>query len=533
MKETTVLLAISLCMIKTKKQPKGYPLDILWNFVKHDYPDVYQYIQSKYKSMLKFLKPYSTIFDIKESDGCVSLDVKKIQDLVDVIHEINEWIISTPFVKETKYVTYVNASRIWDQLDQETYAYIKKHYSKILTFFQSLPGEYETVVTKDTVLVRKILTLESKNPPIFKAKDFIEEIREIDSNMQIHDVTNKNCIVEVKEEGLEKLIEIIPKKWRDQLEIHILKNLCEIEFQVARTPHLYYFKERGFKPLKDECTQDDLQQMTKDRIFVQKNRSFIEETLHRISITKGLKEPDLTAVTLRIGRPIYGISEIFKDIVLEDKSILFLGPPGLGKTSMIRDLARFSSKYKKTIVIDSSCEISGYSAHPVIGDAYIIYVPEKSKKEEAMIHAIENRTPEVMIVDEISNIQEFAATQTAATRGVILYATAHGTLKDIKISTIVLKCLGGVTAVTLGDDHMNENNGEKTKLESKGPPLFDVIVEFSKEDKFTWYVYRDVPNLLKCLFKKQPVEREVRRYDEESKSWSEELEQVILEDNRK
>src|SRR4051812_12165464 len=117
-----------------------------------------------------------------------------------------------------------------------------------------------------------------------------------------------------------------------------------------------------------------------------------------------------------------------------------------------------------------------------------MYVPPDRKKEDVMIQAIENRTPDALIVDEILNLQEYAATQTASTRGVKLYATAHGTLKDIKKSTVVLKCLGGVVAVTLGDEAARENNGEKTKLESRSPSLFDVVVEFDRKDRYKWYL---------------------------------------------
>jgi stage III sporulation protein SpoIIIAA len=270
-----------------------------------------------------------------------------------------------------------------------------------------------------------------------------------------------------------------------------------------------------------------------DRKLLLKNRSFIEGTLHRLSVTFGI-ENELTAVTLRIGRPIVGISEIFSDLIEMEKSILFLGPPGLGKTSMIRDLARkISSMNRKTIIIDSSCEITGYKAnHEITGDAYVMYVPLDRKKEDIMIQAVENRTPDVLIVDEISTLQEYAATQTASTRGVKLYATAHGTLKDIKKSTVVLKCLGGVVSVTLGDEAARENNGEKTKLESRTPPLFDVVVEFDRKDRYKWYIYEDITSLAKCLFKNQKIKREVRIYNESSESWSQFLETVDLEQDQ-
>jgi hypothetical protein len=296
-------------------------------------------------------------------------------------------------------------------------------------------------------------------------------------------------------------------------------------------PHLYYFKIDRFISLEGNSTIGDLLAITKDRKILPGNRSFIEGTLHRISITRGLDD-DITATTLRIGRPIVGLSEIFTDLIAEKKSILFMGPPGLGKTSMIRDLARnVSGMDRKTIIIDSSCEITGYkSTHPVIGNAYVMYVPLNCKKEEIMIQAIQNRTPQVLIVDEIGNLQEYGAVQSASTRGVTLYATAHGSLKDVGKSTIVMKLLGGVTSVTLGDEMMGQNDGEKTKLESKGPPLFDILVEFDKDDKYKWYIYDDIPNLAKNLFKKKTIKREVRIYDEKNQSWSQWIEKVDVKD---
>jgi hypothetical protein len=159
-----------------------------------------------------------------------------------------------------------------------------------------------------------------------------------------------------------------------------------------------------------------------------------------------------------------------------------------------------------------------------------MFVPNGMKKEEIMIQAIENRTPDVLIIDEISNKQEFEAIQTASTRGVILYATAHGTLKDVKKSTIVLKLLGGSTAVTLGDQRMDFNGGEKTKLESKGPPLFDIVVEFSKKENLTWYIYRDIPMFVKSLFQNYRIEREVRTFDVVNQTWSDRIETVELQE---
>jgi stage III sporulation protein SpoIIIAA len=133
-------------------------------------------------------------------------------------------------------------------------------------------------------------------------------------------------------------------------------------------PNYITSKKKGCIPLLEKSTQSDLQEILKNQTFLTKNRSFIDETLHRVSCARGLKEGDFTAVTIRIGRPIIGISEIFNDLLEQSNSILFIGPPGIGKTSMIRDLARnISGKQQKTIVIDSSCEISGYSSHPASG----------------------------------------------------------------------------------------------------------------------------------------------------------------------
>jgi stage III sporulation protein SpoIIIAA len=355
-------------------------------------------------------------------------------------------------------------------------------------------------------------------------------IREVPS----HSIS-KVVKIKVLDHNFDEALKLIPKKWMDQLssKSYSLPSLCEIEFELGRPPCLYFFKEKIPKNLLKNVEQDDLIHMTKDRKLLLKNRSFIEGTLHRLSVTFGI-ENELTAVTLRIGRPIVGISEIFSDLIEMEKSILFLGPPGLGKTSMIRDLARkISSMNRKTIIIDSSCEITGYKAnHEITGDAYVMYVPLDRKKEDIMIQAVENRTPDVLIVDEISTLQEYAATQTASTRGVKLYATAHGTLKDIKKSTVVLKCLGGVVSVTLGDEAARENNGEKTKLESRTPPLFDVVVEFDRKDRYKWYIYEDITSLAKCLFKNQKIKREVRIYNESSESWSQFLETVDLEQDQ-
>jgi len=164
------------------------------------------------------------------------------------------------------------------------------------------------------------------------------------------------------------------------------------------------------------------------------------------------------------------------------ESVLFLGKPGVGKTTVIREIARVLSDdlQKRVVIIDTSNEIGGDGdiPHPAIGSARRMQVPNPSEQHKVMIEAVENHTPEIIMVDEIGTEMEALACRTIAERGVQLIGTAHGRLLENLIKNPTLSDLvGGVTTVTLGDDEARSRGCQKTISERAAPATFPIVVE--------------------------------------------------------
>ena len=232
----------------------------------------------------------------------------------------------------------------------------------------------------------------------------------------------------------------------------------------------------------DEVTYEDLRHVI-DRVgnFGEDNRAGVERTLHRISAIRN-RRGDVVGLTLRFGRAVYGTIRIIEDLIFSGKSVLLLGKPGVGKTTMLREVARVlaDDAGKRVIVVDTSNEIAGDGdiPHPGIGRARRMQVPKPALQHDVMIEAVENHMPEVIIIDEIGTELEANASRTIAERGVQLVATAHGnTLENLVMNPTLSDLVGGVQSVTLGDIEARRRRTQKTVLERRAPPTFDVLVE--------------------------------------------------------
>lgn len=340
-------------------------------------------------------------------------------------------------------------------------------------------------------------------------------------------------------DNLEQLIDVLPPRLRACLEREVpLDDLLEIVLDLGR-PAETRFPGRVVELMPsrdtnqeltvgipsalpaaasgeasaDEVTQEDIDHVTsRIGVFGLDNRAGIERTLHRISAIRN-RGDRIVGLTLRIGRAVYGTIDIIRDITEQGKSILMLGRPGVGKTTKLREVARIlSDEFKKRVVIvDTSNEIAGDGdiPHPAIGRSRRMQVRKPEEQHGVMIEAVENHMPQVIVIDEIGTEQEAFAARTIAERGVQLIGTAHGnSLENLLLNPTLSDLVGGIQSVTLGDEEARKRGTQKTVLERKAPPTFDVIIEIIEVDKLA--IHHDVAKVVDKLLRGQQPRPEIR-----------------------
>ncbi len=316
-----------------------------------------------------------------------------------------------------------------------------------------------------------------------------------------------------KEFEKEAFLGILTPDIREKLsEIGNFDSLIEVVLDLGRPPEARFTDRNVF--LRDEpITKEEIEfVISRVGTFDRDNRAGIERTLHRISAIRN-RRGEIIGLTCRVGRAIYGTIEPIKDIIESDKSILLLGKPGVGKTTLLREAARVLSveKNQRVIIVDTSNEIAGDGdiPHPGIGKARRMQVPFDKAQEDVMIEAVENHFPEVIIIDEIGRTEEAKACRTIAERGVRLIGTAHGTsIENLLVNPTLQDLIGGIAAVTLGDEEAGRRGTQKTILERKSPPTFQVLIEIRERGVFA--IYHDLAETVDALLRGFPVNPEIR-----------------------
>jgi stage III sporulation protein SpoIIIAA len=291
-------------------------------------------------------------------------------------------------------------------------------------------------------------------------------------------------------------------------------DLLEIVLDLGRPPEAR-FLNREVAVSGQEVTQAEIDYIVnRTSEFTTDNRAGIERTLHRISCIRN-RRGHIVGLTLRVGRAVYGTIDIIRDLLESEKSILLLGKPGVGKTTLLREAARVLAEKKRVVVVDTSNEIGGDGdiPHPAIGRARRMQVITPELQHEVMIEAVENHMPEVIIIDEIGRELEAAAARTIAERGVQLVGTAHGnSLDNLLQNPTLCDLIGGIQAVTLSDEEARRRGTQKTVLERKAPPTFDVVIEIKDWQHLA--VHHDVAASVDALLRGRAHPPEIRYRDE-------------------
>ena len=319
-------------------------------------------------------------------------------------------------------------------------------------------------------------------------------------------------------DDLDALLEILPLHIRELLyQQPDHGELLEVILDLGRLPEAR-FPHRELVLNSKEVNQSDIDYVV-SRIgeFTGDNRAGIDHTLHRISAIRN-RHGHIIGLTCRVGRAVFGTVRMIQDLIESGKSVLLLGRPGIGKTTMLREVARvLADDFKKrVIVIDTSNEIAGDGdiPHPAIGHARRMQVAAPAEQHAVMIEAVENHMPEVIIIDEIGTELEAQAARTIAERGVQLVGTAHGnSLENLIMNPTLSDLIGGIQTVTLGDEEARRRHTQKSILERKAPPTFNIVVEIVDYYKVT--VHADVTEAVDALLHQRPAKAELRWMDED------------------
>jgi stage III sporulation protein SpoIIIAA len=319
-------------------------------------------------------------------------------------------------------------------------------------------------------------------------------------------------------DDLDALLDIFPLNIREPLyQQPDHSELLEVILDLGRLPEAR-FPHRELVLASREVNQSNIDYVVA-RIgeFTGDNRAGINHTLHRISAIRN-RNGQIIGLTCRVGRAVFGTVKMIQDLIESNKNVLLLGRPGIGKTTMLREVARvLADDFKKrVIVIDTSNEIAGDGdiPHPAIGHARRMQVASPAEQHAVMIEAVENHMPEVIIIDEIGTELEAQAARTIAERGVQLVGTAHGnSLENLIMNPTLSDLIGGIQTVTLGDEEAKRRHTQKSILERKAPPTFDIVVEIVGYYKVT--VHPDVTEAVDALLHDQPAKAEMRWMDED------------------
>jgi stage III sporulation protein SpoIIIAA len=312
-------------------------------------------------------------------------------------------------------------------------------------------------------------------------------------------------------DDLHALLGVLPSHLVQKLqELDNSDNLLEVILDLGRTPTARFVEDEVVLSQSEVSREEIDYVIARIGDFDADNRAGLERTLHRISAIRN-RRGHIVGLTCRVGRAVYGTTDIIQDLIESGKSLLLLGRPGVGKTTILREAARILAESKRVVIVDTSNEIGGDGdvPHPAVGRARRMQVARPNLQHEVMIEAVENHNPEAIVIDEIGRELEAAAARTIAERGVQLIGTAHGnTLENLLLNPTLSDLVGGIESVTLSDEEARRRGTQKTVLERRSPPTFDVLIEIQNRDRLA--IHPDVAAAVDSLLRGYPLLPEIR-----------------------
>ncbi len=310
-----------------------------------------------------------------------------------------------------------------------------------------------------------------------------------------------------------------------------VEELIEIVMDLGRPPLVRHVSGETRLSATEVTAEDLTHVISRISDFDLDNRAGMERTLHRISAIRN-RRGKIIGLTCRVGRAVFGTLEVIEDLIESGQSILILGKPGIGKTTMLREAARVLAETKRVVIVDTSNEIGGDGdvPHPAVGNARRMQVAKPALQHEVMIEAVENHNPEVIVIDEIGRELEALAARTIAERGVQLVGTAHGrSISNLLMNPTLSDLIGGIESVTLSDEEARRRGTQKTVLERRSMPTFNVLVEIQERNSVI--VYPDVAAAVDALVRGIELAPELRRKTESGKIIREKAPAPVLENN--